>query len=177
MNSIETAKILGTMTALFPNFKISEDEYTNTLKSWAIVFADYDYKTIEQALLMFVRTSGSAFAPSAPQLLAMTQKPAEMAQMNPIEAWGLVNKAVRRSIYYAEEEFEKLPAAIQKTVGSADQLRAWAMSEEDTLETVIASNFQKTYRATLDRQREINLMPGSVQAIVKNTVAEIEKRG
>lgn len=45
-------------------------------------------------------------------------------QLNELEAWSLVEKAIRNSIYNSQEEFSKLPPLVQKAVGSPNVLDA-----------------------------------------------------
>ena len=65
------------------------------------------------------------------------------------EAWDLVTRAAARSTYYAQEEFDKLPLPVQRTLGSPATLRSWAAVDVSQLQTVIASHFKRDYRAVL----------------------------
>jgi len=179
MEREDVNKILADIAVLFPNFtKMNQASKTETVNAWHWALKDFSYKSINDALELFIKTSGSDFAPSPSKLISLTYKPTELTELNPIEAWGIVSKAVCRSTYYAEEEFEKMPPAIQQAVGSPNQLRAWAQSDCDALETVIASNFQKTYRTVLERQRTIAMLPQDMkmQLILNQTVAAIEAK-
>ena len=44
-------------------------------------------------------------------------------EMSELEAWAIVRKAIGRSNYYAEEEFEKLPEACKMAVGNPSNLK------------------------------------------------------
>jgi hypothetical protein len=83
------------------------------------------------------------------------------------EAWGYVAKALSRSGYYAQEEFEKLPEQIQRVVGSANQLRDWAMVDNDTLQTVVASNFQRSFRARAKNDKEYLAIPSGIRQTIE----------
>ena len=89
-----------------------------------------------------------------------------------MEAWALVSKALRNGINGADEEFNKLPATVQKAVGSPNQLRNWAITDENAVENVIQSNFIKTYRGVCDREKEIFKMPTDI----KNMIEENSKQ-
>jgi len=39
-------------------------------------------------------------------------------------------------------------------VGSPNQLRAWALMDEETVQSVVASNFQRSYKAIAAKQKE-----------------------
>ena len=100
---------------------------------------------------------------------------------NEIAAWGVVLKALRNSTYHSEEEFNKLPLVIQKAVSSPGQLREWATMEnlDGTGLNVIQSNFMRTYRLEIEREKELRRTnPMALQGLPKNepmnrlTVAE-----
>ena len=69
-------------------------------------------------------------------------------------------------MYEAREEFEKLPESVRRIVGAPSQLRDWAMMDCDTFNSVVASNFQRSYRAAAQREREIASLPPDVRALV-----------
>lgn len=77
-------------------------------------------------------------------------------ELNETEAWNLVSRAIWNSIYHAEEEFSKLPEIVQKAVSSPGQLEEWAKSGnvDGTWWSVVQSNFQRTYRAEVQREQE-----------------------
>ena len=91
------------------------------------------------------------------------------ADMTPQEAWQLVNAATQRGIYHAKDEFDKLPPVVQRIVGSPNQLKEWAMMDAETVQSVIASNFQRSYTVRAEKEREYMALPTGG----KNTLAEI----
>ena len=86
-------------------------------------------------------------------------------ELNEMEAWSLVNKAIRNSAYNSVEEFEKLPPLVQKAVGLPSSLREWAMTENLNKE-VIMSNFQRAYKIELQREKELQKMPKAVREMI-----------
>ena len=84
------------------------------------------------------------------------------------EAWGIVAKAIRNSAYGAREEFEKFSPIIKRIVGSPSQLREWGMMDSETVHSVVASNFQRSYKAIAQRERELAKLPPDVKAIIGN---------
>ena len=81
-------------------------------------------------------------------------------------AWGLVSTALRNGNYGAEQEFEKLPSTVKKAVGSPDNLRHWAQSDSKSIETVIQSNFIRTYEAEKKKKNEAAKTPPDVRALI-----------
>ena len=50
-------------------------------------------------------------------------------------------------------------ALVKKAVGTPEQLRAWAMMPADEVESVVASNFRRSYRDNARREKENRLLP------------------
>lgn len=166
MTREETILIIRVIMRAYPNFKA--DNLTETVDSWHFFLADHKYNDIAVALKTYVNTSGSAFAPSVSELIAMTRKTDELIEMTEQEAWGLISNAVRNGLYHAEEEFNKLPEICQKIVGSPNQLTNWAMGDADSLESVVASNFQRSYRTMLQRERDYKALPVEAKQKLEN---------
>lgn len=87
-------------------------------------------------------------------------------ELNEMEAWSLVYRAICNSTYNSVSEFEKLPPLVQKAVGLPDSLREWAMTENLNKEVVMA-NFQKAYKAELHRHEELQKMPQNVRNLIE----------
>lgn len=144
----------------YPNFKA--DNLTDLVDAWEFFLQDYTYEAIALALKTFVNTSGKGFAPSIDQLISLTKKTVEVNQLSELQAWSLVRKAINNASYHSEEEYAKLPELVQRTIGNPAQLREWALTDLQSVETVVASNFQRTYRAMCVREREMATMPKEV---------------
>lgn len=52
-----------------------------------------------------------------------------------------------------------MPPIVQKAVGSPSQLRNWSQTDSDSVENVIQSNFMRTYRQELAKDREMRKIP------------------
>lgn len=90
-------------------------------------------------------------------------------------AWGLVSKALRNGTYGAVEEFNKLPPLVRQAVGMPDNLKNWATSDYQTIETVIQSNFLRTYETVVKRANEINRMPDDIKSLIEKANANSYK--
>ena len=166
MTRDETKQILMILETSYANFHV--ENKTQTVDVWHMLLKDFTYKDIQLALVTYIQTSGSAFAPSVAELIAMTRKPVELAQMDEVTAWTQVRKAIKRGLYYSEEEFNKLSPEVQKAVGAPAQIREWAQLPSDEIETVIQSNFRRRFDTMQKRDLEIQALPTEVrQAIEK----------
>lgn len=168
MVASETRQLLEILEAIYPNFKITNPE--QTLAAWQFMLAEYDYNAVMLALKTYDNVSGSAFAPSPAQLKQMINKPQEIAQRTDLEAWTIVREAIGRSIYYAEAEFEQLPEDLQSVIRYPSVLRNWAQMDSETIDSVVASNFQKTYRAAQKRASEYALLPQTAKKMADELI-------
>ena len=127
MTVIEAKKIIAVMLVSFPNFKPTDvDSMTET---WADMLSEYSYSQVSMALKAYIVSDTSGFAPAIGQLVGKIQTISQPQELNEMEAWSLVSRAIRNSTYNSVEEFAKLPPMVQKAVGLPDQLRTWAMDE------------------------------------------------
>lgn len=152
--------------ASYPNF--NPPDKTVTINTWFLLLKDNEYLAIEQALRTYITTDTSGFAPNIGQLLDKLHTIQSPQELNEMEAWSLVSKALRNGYYGAVEEFDKLPPLVQKAVGSPDNLQNWSQTDVKAIETVIQSNFMRSYAAIVKREYEIKKMPADVQALIED---------
>ena len=94
--------------------------------------------------------------------------------MSELEAWGLVRRAVQNGIYGAQKEFDALPPVVQQCVGSPSQLKEWALLDEDVVASVVASNFQRSYRARAAQAKEFLALPADVRSAMQQLGAGLQ---
>lgn len=170
MTREETIKIIRIIAATYPNFKMND--ISETVDAWYFFLSDFGYPEISIALKTYVQTNGTGFAPSASQLINLTKVVDDYSSFNENEAWALVNKAIKNSLYNSDQEFEKLPDVVKKAVGNPANLREWAMLRTSEVETVVASNFMRNYSTELSRAQEMNKMPLEVKNLISATIAK-----
>lgn len=160
VNDAETKKILAVISDVYPTF-LRERDPGRTVELWRRIFEDDAYETVSNALMAFVATDTKGFPPmpgAIKEKIRQAATPPE-SKMTEVEAWSLVLKAIRSANWYAEENFEKLPSDIKRLVGAPQTLREWAMMPEDDVYSVVASNFQRSYRAIVAAQEEFAAIP------------------
>ncbi len=167
MTREETKRIIRIICATYPNFK--PNDLTETIDTWDFLLEEYTYQEISLALKAYIATSTSGFAPSIGQLIEKVRSISCGSELSEMEAWALVSRAIQNGQNGAEEEYAKLPEIVQKAVGSPNLLRSWATTDERSIENVVQSNFMRTYRAELSREREYQKMPKDVLAIMEQT--------
>lgn len=134
---------------------------------WYGLLGDLDYEICSKAIMKHMQT-----VEREPTVASIRKQVASLqdtkGELNEMAAWQLVLKAMRNSIYHSEEEFAKLPPIVQKAVVSPGQLREWAMAEDvdGTWMNVTQSNFMRTYRAELAREREMDKLSPEIRRLM-----------
>ena len=148
MTKQEVFRLFGLFQAVYPDpFRgLSDEAVQMKLAVWQELFAQIPGEQVFGAARAFIQGDTKGFMPVPGQLIALIGKSQELGEQ---EAWDLVTRAASRSTYYAQEEFDKLPPQIQRTLGSPATLRSWAAVDVSQLQTVIASHFKRDYRAIL----------------------------
>lgn len=152
------------MMAVYPNFKLVDVDFA--ANTWSNILSDCTYDQASLALKAYIRSDSSGFAPSPGQLIDKMQNFVFEKELNEIEAWSLVNRAIKNSGYNSVEEFDKLPETVKGAVGSPEQLRAWALDSSYN-ESVISSQFMRTYRTESARKTEFRKLPSYMNDIIK----------
>lgn len=167
MTREQVGKLLMTIQAYYPNYNPPDKEIT--LNAWYEMFAEYPEELVLQALRACIATNTSGFAPDVGQIMSKIQTISQPQELDGMAAWGLVSKALRNGTYGAVEEFNKLPPLVKQAVGMPDNLKNWATSDYQTIETVIQSNFLRTYETVVKRANEINRMPDNIKSLIEKT--------
>lgn len=173
MTREETVKIIRIMCDCYPNYK--SNNLSETVDVWQMMLDEYSYNQVSIALKAYVTSDTSGFAPSVGEIVAKIQLVSQPQELDGMAAWGLVSKALRNGTYGAVEEFNKLPPLVRQAVGMPDNLKNWATSDYQTIETVIQSNFLRTYETVVKRANEINRMPDDIKSLIEKTNANSYK--
>ena len=164
MTEKEVRQLLAMTQAVYPNYNPPSREAA--VNAWLMCLSEYDNNVVMAAFKAYMTTNTSGFAPAPGQLIEILQTLTQPSELNELEAWSIVRKALRNCGYNAEQEFAKLPTVVQKTVGTPQQLKIWACDSEFN-ENVVSSNFIKTYRTEVKRATELNKMPSDVRKLIE----------
>lgn len=167
MTREETKELLMMIRAIYPNFNVRPAEMTPTINAWHLMLEEYPADVVKGALKIYVKTNDTGFAPSVSQLIGSLYKPLENEQLSEGEAWQLVKNAIQGANYHAEENYQELPEIIRQAIGGPAMLRQWGMTDSDEVNTVIMSNFQRTYRDLLSKQKFSTKVPTAISDVVK----------
>lgn len=165
MTKIESARLIAVISEVYPRFMDGRNIET-TVALWQKIFACDSYAEVEAAFFGFVSTDEKGFPPAPGAIRAILNKLRNPeGETTETEAWEMVQKATRNSIYNADREFAALPEDVQRCVGSPSTLRDWAIMDIETLNTVVASNFMRGYRARAVQVREMQKLPPAVREV------------
>lgn len=166
MTREETKGLIRSIVNLYPNWK--PENLTDTVNAWHWALEEYPAQAVKAALQIYVKTNNTGFAPSVSQLINAMYEPKKAEALSEGEAWALVKRAIQDGNYHAEERFEELPKIVQRAVGSPNMIRQWAGTDSSEVNTVIMSNFQRTYKAVLQKQEFGEKVPAALSDIVKS---------
>lgn len=174
MTQQEMAKLIALVKVAYPQFykDINTEEAKQMVALWWVMLADYSYAEVSRAVKTLIATS--KYPPSIAEIIEKIQLLTNPPELNDIEAWAMVKTALRNSYYNSKLEFDNLPTGIQKALGNHTTLREWAMIDGEALDTVVASNFMKSYRTTRKRNKELAMLPNDIKEFMKLAVKNID---
>ena len=157
-------KILMMIKIVYPKYFIStsEKELNLQVDIWHELFKDDKYQVVEQAVKALICTL--VYPPTiadVKQKIALITQPPGMSEM---EAWNKVKSAM--SSYHSQECFDGLTPILQRIVGGPSQLREWAIMDIDTVNSVVQSNFMRSYKALSAKEKEYTALPTSAKALI-----------
>lgn len=166
MNRAETTAVMTVLKTAYPRSftNMTRQEAEDTIQLWHTMLEEYPAKYVNAAVKSLIATN--QYLPSIAEVIERIKLLTGKQELGEVEAWGMVKAAIRNSTYNSIEEFEKLPPEIQAALGSPSTLREWALSEDENSETVIASNFMRSYRAKVNNIKTIDAIPQNVKALI-----------
>lgn len=175
MTRQETGIIMDILTTAYPAFYNGRNapDMRMTVNLWAEMFAEDDVKIVAAAVKALIATDDKGFPPHIGAVKGRIRQISNPDEMTEQEAWALISKALRDGYYNAEAEFAKLPPLVQDVVHDPRQLREWSMMDETTVQSVVASNVQRSFRAKAQSRRDFEALPKDVQALAKTFAAAL----
>lgn len=165
MTREEVLAIMGVLKAAYPMYyrDMKRTEAESVVALWEEMFRDDPAQVVALAVKAHIANDKKGFPPHIGAIKEAIVKITAPEEMTEQEAWNLVLKAVSNGTYGYRKEFDELPPVIQRLVGSPNQLKEWAMMDSSTVQSVVASNFQRSYKARAASEREFLALPGDVR--------------
>lgn len=171
MNRAETLAIMTILKAAYPQYyrNPSKQEAEGVVALWQDMFSADTYELVATAIKALIATDEKGFPPHIGAVREQMRKvlAGPDGEMSEQEAWVLVRRALSNGFYGAAQEYAKLPKVIQTVLGNSSVLRDWAMLDIREVDTVIASNFMRSYTARASHAREMERLPAPVLEMVR----------
>lgn len=179
MNRKEVLSLMAILKAAYPSFYrgMSVPDAEAAVNLWCDMFIDDPPQLVAAAVKALIATDTRGYPPHIGAVKERMRKLVSPDELTEMEAWGIVQKALRNSSYGAKEEFDALPPDIQRTVGSPNQLREWALMDAETVSSVVASNFQRSYKARAAQSREFASLPPDIRKMISGVADRMVLEG
>ena len=162
----ETSKLIDFFKAVYPNYYKSFTPATmdKHLVALASVYEPFDVHDVFRGAKAFVSADTTGFPPQPGQVIEYANRIKNPSKNGSgIEAWNLVRRAVNSPRDQYQAAFDVLPDTVKKIVGSPATLMAWGNVEETEFDTVIQSNFLRSYEALVQKQNVERRIPDSLK--------------
>ncbi len=183
MTKQETLDLLTVMQAAYPNFYkgMNRQQADAVVNLWATMFAEEPAQIVAMAVKAHIASDTKGFPPhigAIKEAIGKLLQPKEM-EMSELEAWNLVRRAIKgasmadctrtmltdgtMSPPTAVVQFNRLPKILQQLVGDPNQLALWEALPNDEINTIIQSNFMRSWRARTAHEKELLALPSDVR--------------
>jgi len=164
MTRQEALAVMVMLKTAYPTFykDLSKEDINATVNLWATMFSEESIQVVTEAIKALMCTL--KYHPTIADVnekIAMITQPPTMTEM---EAWEQVRRAI--SFYDAQENYNSLPPMLRRLVGSPNQLREWAVMDVETVNSVIQSNFMRSYKAKVAQEKEYAMLPSSTKQLI-----------
>jgi len=175
MTKEETIMVLGYIKASYPRWaeNLKANDAKMMVEVWHDAFADHDAEFVLGAAK--AHRNVEKWPPSIAEIMEHVNhiKSGGTREMTGMEAWSLVRKAIKNGIYHAKDEFEKLPSKVQAAIGNHYAIKEWAEMEMDQLETVVQSQFIRSYAVKVEQAKKSAALPNDVKALVDQVAGRL----
>lgn len=142
---------------------MGKEDLEQILSLWVDMFREDDPRIVAGAVKAFIATDSKGFPPVIGTIKEKVRQITKPPMMTEQEAWGLVMEAINCSEHDLQKNFNALPPVIRSIVGNARQLWEWGLMDSDTVNSVVASNFMRSYRSRAQQQQDFEALPEDVQ--------------
>lgn len=168
MTENETKVILSMIETNWQKFPNSQA----AIELWSEAFKDDAFPVVKTAVMSLINTDTGEFRPTIAKVRRKMHDIVYGERLSETEAWLLVKGSLHEAqedpehLTGAKAAWNRLPEDIRKLV-TPRQLMEWNWLEVSQLDTVIQSNFLRSYREVRDRKYDRETIP-------KQTAKQIE---
>lgn len=167
MNRADVNKIMAILEVAYPNWiaKLEDEKLKIMLNMWTEMFEDDNADLVATSIKAIMLSDPSPFPPTIGAIKAKMYELTHKNELGEQEAWNLMAKAIFNSGYNAKQEYEKLPDVL-KALTTPTLLHEYSLMDVDQVQTVIASNFMRSYKAKKEKIKEYQMLPNKMQAYI-----------
>lgn len=172
MNENEAMMIVAMLETNWQPFKATKP----AIDLWASAFESDPYELVRTAVMALIQTDPSDFRPTVAKVRRKMHDMVYGRRMTETEAWLSVKNSLPEAqespetLKGAKTAWAKLPEDVQKLV-TPRQLLDWNSIEAEQMDTVIQSNFMRSYRELRDNRYEKEAMSSALL----NRISAIQK--
>ena len=170
MTEQETKSVLAYLSATWDMAK--DKDPRQVLAVWHDIFRQDDARLVQAAAKLYV--SQEKFAPKPADIREKIKQLTAEREQTEMEAWNQVRRAIRGASMEswsrtltedgpgepsAVVQFKRLPMHLQQIVGSPEQPADWEKLDSKQLDTVIQSNFMRSYRSIVEERMRLSMLP------------------
>lgn len=167
MNRQETKMIIGMLGAVYVNefSRLNDEQVSQMIDVWSTLLEDEEANKIATVTKAYLKSNTNAFMPTPAMLINLAYDLFTPQGMTEQEAWNTLYKAICNSGYNAQYEYDHLPLEI-KPLCTPSQLREWGMMNIETLNTVVASNFMRSFKAKEKQRTDYAKLPNETKSLI-----------
>lgn len=172
MNNDEATFIVAMLETNWQPFKATKP----AIDLWASAFEHDPYELVRTAVMVLIQTDPSEFRPTVAKVRRKMHDIVYGNRVTETEAWLIVKNSLHEAqegpetLKGAKSAWNKLPEDIQKLV-TPRELYEWNSVPYETLDTVLQSNFMRSYRDVANRRYEKETISLAVSEDVKKLQA------
>ena len=169
MTREETKMIIKMLEIAYPQHysKLEQDHIVGQINLWSELWKDDNADMIANAVKVIIATDSSPFPPTIGQINSKVYDMFQPKGMTEQEAWGYISKAIRNGNYHAREEWENLPEEVQ-ALCSPNDIRDWASRDTSQVQTVVSSNWQRSFKVSEKARQEYNRLPNETKSLIES---------
>lgn len=177
MTEQETKNVLAYLNATWDMAK--DKDPRQVLAVWHDIFRRDDARMVQAAAKLYV--SQEKYAPKPADIREKIRELTAEREQTEMEAWNLVRKAIHGASMEnwsreltadgpgcpsAVVHFRELPEHLQLIVGSPEQLADWEKLDSKQLDTVVQSNFMRSYRSVSAERERLAMLPEDMRLAI-----------
>jgi hypothetical protein len=174
MNREETKMILQMLKGLYRKEFANDtpESLTLMLNIWSELLKDDNADQVANAVKAIASTDISPFSPTIGKIREVVTELYAPKRMTEQEAWNAVKKVLSYGVSDTSRAFNDLPDEL-KPLLDKQTIREWANEDLSKVNTVIASNFMRSYKSRSESNHKYEALPNSMKIQIESIKANM----